>query len=523
MHKNMSNNKKYDIFISYSRHDLQQVKPIKEEIERITGASCWMDLDGIESGEQFKKVIISAINSSDTLLFMLSNRSMRSEWALDELDFAKKKEKRLVIVYLEYVEQTDEFYFTYHKYDQIDWRDSSQKEKLLRDINKWIGKIENEEKQYKKTDADKFFARGYNLYRKEQYEEAAKCYRKAADLGHKDAIYNLADCYYYGKGVKLNYEEAFKLYCNAAERGFAIAQWSVATCYEEGIGVEKNLAEALKWYKKAAEQGDADAKKKVEEIENLCSETAEDEKIPKDTIADFTVNGVSFKMIRVQGGSFKMGATPEQGNDSFKDEKPAHDVFLDDYYIGETEVTQSLWNAVMGENPSRWKGYNLPVENVSWEDCQEFVTRLNSVLLEHLPNGYQFCKPTEAQWEYAARGGNKSQGFKYAGSDNIDDVAWYAANSDGKTHPVKTKSPNELCLYDMSGNIWEWCQDWYGNYHRSSRSNPSGPSSGVNHVVRGGSWYDKASYCRVSYRDDDGPDGPYNFGFRLALCQQGNG
>lgn len=517
----MTNN--YDIFISYSRYDLEEVRPIKEEIERITGASCWMDLDGIESGEQFKKVIISAINYSDTLLFMLSNRSMRSEWALDELDFAKKKKKRLVIVHLEEIEQTDEFYFTYHKYDQIDWSNSSQKEKLLSNIEKWIKKTENKEKHSQETNADICFVKGYNLYRKEQYEEATVWYRKAADLGHKDAIYNLADCYYYGKGVKLNYEEAFKLYYNAAERGYAIAQWSVATCYEEGIGIGKDLFEALKWYHKAAEQGDTDAKKKLEEIETLCSATAEDLKPQKDTVAEFTVKGVSFKMIRVQGGSFKMGATPEQGYDSYKDEKPEHEVILDDYYIGETEVTQSLWNAVMGNNPSRWEGDSLPVENVTWDDCRSFITRLNSMLHEHLPVGYKFCQPTEAQWEYAARGGNKSQGFKYAGSDNIDDVAWYAANSGGKIHPVKTKSPNELRLYDMSGNIWEWCQDWYGKYSKSSRINPSGPLSGANHVVRGGSWYDKARFCRVSYRDDDGPDGPYCFGVRLALCQQGIG
>lgn len=148
----MTNN--YDIFISYSRHDLEQVRHIKEELERITGASCWMDLDGIESGEQFKKVIISAINRCDTLLFMLSNRSMRSEWALDELNFAKNKKKRLVIVHLEYVEQTEEFNFTYHKYDQIDWSNSSQKEKLLSNINKWIEKAEKIEKHTNEIEAN---------------------------------------------------------------------------------------------------------------------------------------------------------------------------------------------------------------------------------------------------------------------------------------------------------------------------------------------------------------------------------
>lgn len=131
---------KYDIFISYSRHDLERVKAIKQDLELATGASCWMDLEGIESGEQFEKVIISAINRSDTMLFMLSKSSMNSEWALDELDFAKKKKKRIVIVHLEEVEQSDQFYFRYHKYDQIKWNDKAQREKLFRDICLWIGK-----------------------------------------------------------------------------------------------------------------------------------------------------------------------------------------------------------------------------------------------------------------------------------------------------------------------------------------------------------------------------------------------
>ena len=508
----MSNN--YDIFISYSRQDLEQVKPVKEEIERITGASCWMDLNGIESGQIFKRVIISAINRSDTLLFMLSNRSMRSEWPLDELDFAKKKEKRLVIVHLEDVEQTDEFYFTYHKYDQIDWRDPTQREKLLSDIKKWIGKTENEEKHPKETDADIFFIRGYNLYRKEQYEEAANWYRKAADLGHKDAIYNLADCYYYGKGVNLNYEEAFKLYCNAAEQGYAIAQWSVAICYEEGIGIEKNLLEALKWYHKAAEQGDTDAKKKVEEIENLCSKSAEEVKQQMDADAEFTVNGVSFKMIRVQGGTFMMGATPEQGCDVCGSEKPAHQVTLSSYSIGETPVTQELWQAVMGSNPAKFKGIQRPVERVSWDDCQEFISRLNQ------KSGRQFRLPASAEWEFAARGGVKSKGYKYSGSNDINEVAWYGDNSSGQSHPVKQKKPNELSIYDMSGNAWEWCLDWWGVHILSPQTNPIGPASGSDRVVRGGCWINDARFCCVSCRYYFSPgyaDG--SLSFRLVLSE----
>ena len=225
-----------------------------------------------------------------------------------------------------------------------------------------------------------------------------------------------------------------------------------------------------------------------------------------------TVNGVSFKMIAVKGGTFTMGATSEQGSDVYDDEEPTHMVTLSDYYIGETEVTQALWEAVMGSNPSYWKGSNLPVECVSWEDCQEFISRLNSL------TGENFSLPTEAEWEYAARGGNKSQGYKYSGSNVIDRVAWYDGNSGEKTHPVKQKQANELGIYDMTGNVEEWCSDWFGSYSSSSQTNPSGPSTGTRRVIRDGSWYDYASYCRVSYRASNYSSLQYvRLGLRLAM------
>ena len=158
-----------------------------------------------------------------------------------------------------------------------------------------------------------------------------------------------------------------------------------------------------------------------------------------------------------------MGATSEQGEDADSDEKPAHQVTLSDYYIGETEVTQALWKAVMGTNPSNFKGDSNPVEKVSWNDCQEFIRKLNSL------TGRTFRLPTEAEWECAARGGNQSKGYKYSGSNKIKDVAWYDGNSKDKTHAVKTKPSNELGLYDMSGNVNEWCWDLYGAYDGSVR------------------------------------------------------
>ena len=229
-------------------------------------------------------------------------------------------------------------------------------------------------------------------------------------------------------------------------------------------------------------------------------------------IEKIIVNGVSFNMIKVAGGTFTMGATSEQGNDADSYEKPTHSVTLSDYMIGETEVTQKLWQAVMGSNPSYFSGTNLPVEGVSWYDCQTFIRKLNQM------TGKNFRLPTEAEWEYAARGGKKSKGYKYAGSNTLSSVAWYNDNSSGKTHPVKQKHPNELGIYDMSGNVHEWCQDWYGSYSSSVQPHPVGPSTGSFRVYRGGSWYNGVWYCRVSYRGYNVPMCYTKYlGLRLAL------
>lgn len=225
----------------------------------------------------------------------------------------------------------------------------------------------------------------------------------------------------------------------------------------------------------------------------------------------FTVNGVKFTMVPVEGGTFTMGATSEQGSDAEEYEKPAHKVTLSDYYIGQTEVTQALWKAVMGSNPSDSKGDNLPVEQVSWDDCQVFIQNLNQL------TGKQLRLPTEAEWEYAARGGRKSRGYKYAGGNNIGLVAWCGDNSGNRTHTVATKQANELGVYDMSGNVEEWCSDWYDGYQSSSQSDPQRPSLGSCRVNRGGSCYCNAGDCRVSYRFFGTPDFRYNdLGLRLS-------
>lgn len=241
----------------------------------------------------------------------------------------------------------------------------------------------------------------------------------------------------------------------------------------------------------------------------------------------FTVNGVSFKMVTVKGGKFTMGANDEQDCDANDKEKPSHQVTVSSFSIGQCEVTQELWLAVMGTNPSFFSSANgyaenlqRPVERVSWYDCRIFTSRLNQI------TGRRFRLPTEAEWEYAARGGNHSQSYMYAGGNNIDEVSWYwtviPSQLNGTTgygtQPVATKVPNELGLYDMSGNVWEWCFDRYGSYSKKTQKNPIGPNTGPCRVNRGGSWCEESVSCRVSGRYDCVPAYLSNdLGLRLAL------
>jgi hypothetical protein len=218
------------------------------------------------------------------------------------------------------------------------------------------------------------------------------------------------------------------------------------------------------------------------------------------------------EMVFVQGGKFTMGCTAKQSSDCNDDEKPAHSVIISNFHISKHEVTQQLWFEIMGSNPSIFRGDFLPVTRINWEDIQKFISKLNSL------TGKKYRLPTEAEWEYAVRGGNKSKGYMYSGSNTISDVAWYGINSDGKPHPVGTKQSNELGIYDMSGNVLELVSDWHGDYGSSAQTNPIGNNSGSFRVSRGGSWNHNAKGCRVSYRGTYAPTyRDNNIGFRLAL------
>lgn len=287
----------------------------------------------------------------------------------------------------------------------------------------------------------------------------------------------------------------------------------------------ENAQKAYDAYKVEHPNGNAEVKRQIDD----CRTTAQTSRINSKDLT-FSVNGVTFKMVFVEGGTFQMGCTSEQGN-CRDDEKPVHWVTLRDFYVGEFEVTQELWQAVMGtsiyqeknKGNTKWPlhgvGPHYPMYYVTDYESEEFCSRLNHLLQAELPLGYKVALPSEAQWEYAARGGNKSKSFTYAGSNYISDVAYYENNSNKSLHEVGFKAPNELGLYDMSGNVWEMCVDWKGDYESTSSQDPRGPFSGDYRTMRGGSSFNPAIACRVACRFYvAGKHG--DVGFRIALVHE---
>lgn len=485
---------KYDVFISYSRKDYvdehknvipgNEVSKIKEALTK-AGITYWFDEEGVYSGDEFAKVIVRNIKASKMFVFLSTVNSNQSEWTAREIATAHMHKKKIIPVRIDDSVYHDDVILYISLSSHVDYYDNPEKgrQELIRSINAYLAEEKLAEVQ--KIAEEKRRQEELERQRKQQ-EEEKKRQEKIADTESKIAA--LESQRIERKKVVLQKEQELKL-----------AQVDLEECEAKIKKLQSKLEELREPNKKVAEE--------------KAKQLAEKKRLEEATkaVRTFTVGGVSFNMIRVEGGRFQMGAS-EKDTDAVFCEKPQHWVNLSDYYMGETVVTQALWKAVMGTNPSAFKGNNNPVEQVSWNDCQEFIKKLNE------KTGQTFRLPTEAEWEYAARGGNKSKGYKYAGSSHAEEVAWFEDNSGKKTHPVKTKKPNELGLFDMSGNVWEWCQDWYGDYSNSEQTNPNGALSGSYRVNRGGSWYSIAGACRVSIRYNRAPADAYDdLGFRLAL------
>ena len=407
-------------------------------------------------------------------------------------------------------------------------------------------------------------------------EKKIKWFEKAAKNGSGAAMLTLGKLYAYGEGVEKNPNKALDYFraassngyheeavsyvkelleeigdCNAPKQvniptefekiltnkpydrikrleesammGNVGAMIELANMYDLGIDVERNIDQAIYYYGQAVVKGGHT--EYVDEINRLKQEKR---KIEEDTNAivnildssnkrrQFIVNNIPLGMIQVEGGKFKMGAISRQRVDAFNRELPVREVTLSTYYIAETPITQELWQAVMGNNPSYFNSdMKNPVEQVSWEDCQIFIQKLNQL------TGKNFRLPTEAEWEFAARGGINSLGYKYSGSNQIKEVAWQQVpNEEGKTYPVALKRPNELGVYDMSGNVWEWCNDWYGAYTNDELVNPQGAQTGDVRVCRGGCWHSHERYCCVFFRSFRAQHEKTNYiGLRLVMTE----
>jgi formylglycine-generating enzyme required for sulfatase activity len=356
-----------------------------------------------------------------------------------------------------------------------------------------------------------------NYIREGDYGKAIPHLKEAANLGNDEAQNTLGDLYFEGLGVDQNYHSAVSYYLQAANAGNSVAQFNMGRMYEYGYGVKPNVETSLGWYHQSSLQGYKPASDSWMRLYDFINTPS-----AQHTNLEFKVKGASFTMIFVEGGTFLMGAQSDNSEwnnydrDALGDEKPIHTVVLNNYYIGETEVTVSLWNAVMG---THLESNDHPVNRITYDEALTFIQKLNQLTSRH------FRLPTEAEWEYAAKGGKNSHGYIYSGSNNLSDVTLHYSefiigvypDVNGQIEDVKQAAANELGIYDMTGNVLEWCSDWYGKYSEATQVNPTGPDSGTLRIARGGDYSSMPSHCRVTYRSTYNPIAP--LGFRLVLTE----
>lgn len=475
---------KHKVFISYSRHDYvnasgevilgNYISAIMDALEK-NHISYWIDKEGVFSGDEFKGVLTEAIEHAAVFIFVSSAYSNQSEWTAKEINVAVYEKKKIIPVLIDDSKYNSSVKLDLVGLDFINLKINPELglKELIKSIKKCLGTSDVDIQKIK--DEIKALEReGANLYTQEK--------RLFDEIAAKKRLI--------GEGTKICpvcSEEAEINSLSCPRCGWAYVPFTSKKLDEKRLDTSRRV-----WNRGISSQ---------QETVEVVSK-----KFPQPIIK------LIDNMVRVEGGSFMMGGTPEQGEEAFSDEKPPHKVTVSTFYIGRYPVTQDQWKAVMGSNPSYFQGERHPVEQVNWTDCQDFVKKLSKI------TGKKFRLPTEAEWEFAARGGVKRNGYKYSGGNQLSLLAWYNENSGSTSHEVGQKTPNELGLYDMSGNIWEWVQDWKGDFTDEEQTNPTGPETGDEKVCRGGGWNREHDRCRVSYRGDDEPDLRYrSLGLRVVL------
>lgn len=530
---------KYDVFISYSRKDYvvndkiipgNPISAIQELFDK-NNVKYWFDKDGISGGDQFMEIIVDAIEASKMVLFISSVNSNNSKWAAGELMEASNNGKMIIPFKIDNSNYNKRYRMLLLPFDYIDYfnnKDAAMQQ-LLKAVLKAKEEYDNllrlKEKQKQKQEEEVLRKQALieiqNLsldYQKIELDQE-KIWNSIIEKCNKAGVVekqcpvcnnrNLIAAPYcqicgwrYSKlyGITKDIEETDNTTIEIARN-----HWHA---YNNKGNLEKELSackEELKRLRNVNEKQSANSRKSQNTNKTHTDDTTDMRKL---IIKRFISN-----MIHIEGGEFSMGASREQNSGtSTTNNYPQHTVKLRSYRIGKYPVTQEEWTVIMDYNPSKFKGNRNPVESVSWEDCQEFIKRLNKL------SRRSFRLPTEAEWEFAARGGIKSKNYIYSGSNNADSVCWHKDNSGNSTVEVGLKMPNELGIYDMCGNVCEWCQDYLGNYHSWRETNPKGPTFGNWKVFRGGCWNDDKHNCKVPIRFAAKPsDKGIGLGFRLAL------
>lgn len=482
----------HSVFISYSRRDYVDENenvipgnPISKIMDALdnAGISYWIDKNGIFSGDEFKDILTKAIEDAEVFLFISSKFSNASKWTAKEINVAVYENKKIIPILIDDARYNSSVKFDLLGLDYIDMKVNISLAllKLVESLTKLLPSIDLAKVRSEIEEARKKAA--------QLYEEQRLLFELMAE-----------------KMNLIGYREHICPVCGSAT---LVTNHFCSVCGWNFIPYEDVLNEGSRqhYYSHLKNSKAVWESLKRGGSSNL-SEQSERNTIPP------IIEKMIENMIEVSGGTVTLGATREQEEDAFYDESPAHKVTLSPFYIGKHPVTQEEWVAVMGDNPSNFVGNNRPVDSVNWYDCQKFISKLNEI------TNMQFRFPTEAEWEYAARGGKRSKGYRYSGGNLLGSVAWYENNSDGQTHEVGQKSPNELGIYDMSGNVWEWCQDWKGDYLSELQTDPQGPEEGDEKVLRGGGWNREPRGCRVSYRGDDKPELKYcSIGLRLVMSK----